>query len=119
MGAQALAIHPDGTLTELPDLELETFQEAVGGYIQMIALPGAYGFCWEEAKIRGNPPPPNHIATRLLHEAGGAPDDYIAGTFVVAGRADDEGDQLPITPEWEAFLRGASDVYIREGRWSL
>lgn len=37
----------------------------------------------EESKLRAQVPPRNRRATMLLHVAGGAPDDYIAGNALI------------------------------------
>lgn len=70
-----------------PDARLRTMQAAVGGYIEMIPLAGgAVLVLNEEGKLHGLPF--NALATPLLHEAGGAPTDYVVGDALVCQRGE-------------------------------
>lgn len=94
----ALVIQPDGSITKLPDLELATLQEAVGGYVQAITLQ-TYGeevTAWVNEEGKMHDLPYNHRATLFCHGnlfAG----DFIAGPMIVSGGTDAIGVSLPIT----------------------
>ena len=49
----------DGTETPLPDEDLTTLQRAVGGYIELLGLPGGNQmFVDEDGRSKGLPPNP-------------------------------------------------------------
>lgn len=101
---KGIIIFPGGGIRELHDLSLESLQETVGGYIEAIGLDGAIGFVDEHAKLRNEPPPVNQIATKLLREAGGRPEDYVVGTFVLTGPAED-AEPTSVTESWEERIK--------------
>ncbi len=73
------------------DNTLESFQQLVGGYIEVVGLePGIVLICNEEGKIIGLP------ANRLFRN------DIIMGTFLIVA-IDDEGDftSLPIDMQFK------------------
>jgi hypothetical protein len=109
----ALVLKADGSTDEVAEppksanAELDMLQGLVAegsaldrNYIQVVYLEhGAAGFCHEEAKYAapgGGPLPRNELGTELLHRAGGMRNDYIAGSFVLVGQADDQGDTTAV-----------------------
>ena len=82
---------PDGKihLDCVPDEEglcLAALQKLVGGYIEVVPLPGTrYLVLNAEGKILSLSP--NPMATKLAHDAESiCSDDYIAGTAILAPR---------------------------------
>ncbi len=93
---KALLIHPDGRV-ERNDLPTDQhLTAAVGGFYQAFPLTdGADAWCNEDGKATGLPY--NLQATRLCHHFQAVvPDDWIVGTLVVTGGADEEGDTLDV-----------------------
>lgn len=75
----------------------ETITREVGGWIQVVGLTvdeQAEMYLDEEGKIKNLPR--NTRATSIAHLMSG---DYIAGTAVITGGVDDEGDTVGLTPE--------------------
>ncbi len=95
---------------------LEELQEAVGGFVEIVDIPGV-GLMWlnEDGKypardFRGNrrgPLPHNPMATRITTQqrAGLAPDDYIFGVAVFTGNADEDGETTGLSESSVSFLR--------------
>ena len=84
----ASLIHPNGevdsiSLPEDEEARLRQLQDLVGGYIEVVALPG------ERHKVinengKDGPHMINHTATAIAHEAEAImPTDYIAGVAVI------------------------------------
>lgn len=88
----AYKLKVDGTTEQLPDCELETLQEAVGGYIEAVFLGGDdVMIVNEEGKIIGLPV--NNHATTLAWERLSKYrlyTEYIVGDVVIAKRKGEE-----------------------------
>jgi hypothetical protein len=69
-------------------LDLKTMQTAVGGYIEMVYLPGGRLFvCDEEGKLKGKPV--NVRATKMWGEIiGTATLDTLVGDVILAERGE-------------------------------
>ena len=84
----ASLIHPNGevdsiSLPEDEEARLRQLQEMVGGYIEVVALPGERHMVINENGKDG-PHMINHTATAIAHEAESImPTDYIAGVAVI------------------------------------
>ena len=97
----AVATSPDGTARALEPAKgacftLVELQTLVGGYIQAVPIgAGRYLVCNEDGKRLELPV--NQAATRMLHAAGGMPDDFVVGEVLIAthaemGGGDEDGD---------------------------
>lgn len=106
----AVLIPPSGPvqILDVEEFSLEFMQDCVKGPIEAIGLESATMYLNEEGKIVDPPLPPNDIATRLLHEAGGIPWDTVLGNVIIVGPPDDDGDDTSLSTEWVQFLKGAS-----------
>lgn len=102
-----LVITPDGDIEKRNGiLDEGTLTEAVGGS-PIEALPEPLDLpvivlAYEHAKAEGMNA--NWLATSLIRQRI-HPDDFIAGTVVVAGEPDEEGDLTTITAETEVLIR--------------
>lgn len=104
------------TLVDIPkDGQLQWLQGTVGGYIEVSeqggTLPGSEepgGVCFvfhEEAKVHGDATLNARATTLWMAACGWAgtepmPGDYLAGTVVLVGPADDEGEQTDLPTAW-------------------
>ena len=71
------------SLPEDEEARLRQLQEMVGGYIEVVALPGERHMVINENGKDG-PHMINHTATAIAHEAESImPTDYIAGVAVI------------------------------------
>lgn len=70
--------------------DLHAFQRLVGGYIEVVVVPGGLMVLDEEGKLKGKDP--NIIATRLYGLS-----DVVVGDAVLVGPADADGEftELP------------------------
>lgn len=88
MSIEASMILPNGevdsiSLPEDEEARLRQLQEMVGGYIEVVALPGERHMVINENGKDG-PHMINHTATTIAHEAEAImPTDYIAGVAVI------------------------------------
>lgn len=88
MSIEASMILPNGevdsiSLPEDEEARLRQLQEMVGGYIEVVALPGERHIVINENGKDG-PHMINHTATAIAHEAEAImPTDYIAGVAVI------------------------------------
>ena len=88
MSIEASMILPNGevdsiSLPEDEEARLRQLQEMVGGYIEVVALPGDRHMVINENGKDG-PHMINHTATAIAHEAEAImPTDYIAGVAVI------------------------------------
>ena len=88
MSIEASMILPNGevdsiSLPEDEEARLRQLQEMVGGYIEVVALPGERHMVINENGKDG-PHMINHTATAIAHEAEAImPTDYIAGVAVI------------------------------------
>lgn len=88
MTIEASLILPNGevdsiSLPEDEESRLRQLQDLVGGYIEVVALPGERHMVINENGKDG-PHMINHTATAIAHEAEAImPTDYIAGVAVI------------------------------------
>ena len=88
MTIEASMILPNGevdsiSLPEDEESRLRQLQDLVGGYIEVVALPGERHMVINENGKDG-PHMINHTATAIAHEAESImPTDYIAGVAVI------------------------------------
>ena len=88
MSIEASMILPNGevdsiSLPEDEESRLRQLQDLVGGYIEVVALPGERHMVINENGKDG-PHMINHTATAIAHEAESImPTDYIAGVAVI------------------------------------
>jgi hypothetical protein len=106
-----LIISPDGDIERRNGiLDMGTIQEVVGGDTieelpEPLDLP-VIVLAYENAKAEGMNA--NWLATSLIRQRI-HPDDFIAGTVVVAGSPDDEGDLTSIDAETEVLIRSKAE----------
>lgn len=101
-------------------VSLKPLQSAVGGYIEVSGQETTAGdlsfYFNEEGKLEGLAP--NRRGTELWEAACRSagtmhlPGDYLAGTVVIAGGVDDEGESLGLTEQAIAFLATYLDVRV-------
>lgn len=99
----AVVIRPDKIEHYREPINLANLQGLVGGLIEVFevnlgGLPPASGYVNEEGKFEKLDY--NAIGTALLHRSGGMPQDYCAGTLVITGLPDDEGETQPVDAVW-------------------
>lgn len=83
-----------GVLTNI-DNTLETLQEIVGGYIEVVPFKNCLVVCNEDGKLLGLEP---NLQFGF---------DVIVGTIVVCGRDEEELTDIPITmEEWKNMICG-------------
>jgi hypothetical protein len=113
MTTLALQITTNGEVRELDSLELETLQNAVGGWVQAISLrPDLTMWMNEESKINGLPH--NPVAQSLWDNVYGKDTDYISGDVVFTGGTDDNGESIPLGGDVAKRLREiVLERYIR------
>lgn len=109
---QVVVMNQDGsvTVTTLPESskqELAFLQNAVGGYVQVIDLAGAFeGIAiWvnEDGKFDSTLSR-NQNATFVWEQAFGAGTDVMVGNAVFTGIADENGETQGLTHEEQTFL---------------
>ena len=106
--AKAVIIKASGT-KELVEFEVgqsyELLSGAVGGYVEVVALPTRRADLWlnEEGKL--NNLPYNPIATSLFHDEHHT-GDFIVGNVIITGGVDDEGETLGLDDEQVTALMG-------------
>lgn len=88
---KATVILPEGEIVSISLLEddigrLKQLQNLVGGFVEVVALPGdCYAVINENGK--NGPHQVNHLATAIAHKHEAiSPLDYLAGTVVLAPR---------------------------------
>ena len=99
----AVVILPDRIEHSREPIGLEMLQALVGGLIEVFevhlpGLPTASGYVNEEGKFQQLDF--NAIGTALLHRSGGHPSDWCAGTLVITGLPDDQGETQPVDQVW-------------------
>jgi hypothetical protein len=93
---RAAIIPPEGEIrVEDIDASLDGLQAIVGGDIESVALTGTdlTAYIHGEGKYEGLARNPR--ATAIAHLF---PGDFIAGTMIVLGPVDDEGNDTPLNP---------------------
>lgn len=97
----AVVVHTDGQV-DVIDLEgYKAIQEVVGGTFDVVTSDTGETSFWvhDEGKIIGLEP--NHLATKVLWNLNPAFNgrDYLAGTVLITGGADENGETLSISYE--------------------
>jgi hypothetical protein len=105
----ALVIHPDGRIedwAERPTDLLDALQAACGGDVQTTPPleHGATGWVNEDGIALGLPR--NDPGSELMERVPHLPGDYVKGTMVVTGDADDEGETTAIPAAMAAMILG-------------
>jgi len=109
-----IVITTQDDLVEMEELSYESISKAVGGYIQLVPMRGAFeGFSMylhEEGKLIGLPF--NDWATALWEKSWGVGTDYILGDVVIVNsNTDDDGNELPISEEQKTeFFKNFADA---------
>ena len=70
-------------------------KDVIGGYLEAVYFAyGVVAYLNEEAKVNGEPIIRNDFATHLCNTVGSRlhPSDYIAGTMILFGELDDNGE---------------------------
>lgn len=91
-------VEPSGAVTDtVAEITLEYLQGLVGGYIEALTMlpDGTVGLINEDGKACALPE--NEPATLILRRSGSFPSDWVAGTLVLLGPADDNGDFTDVT----------------------
>lgn len=108
----ALVLPTDGPVVELRVGSLEALQDAVGGYIESVAIPESIdplgtvsAYINEDGKRLALPP--NGRATRLLAPSL-FPNDWIAGDVVFCGYDPDTGDEADLPEPFALIVRSAA-----------
>ena len=96
-----LVVEPNGSVRKVNDLaDLDTLRGLVGGgWLEGVSPDGRWTPRWmayvdEEGKIKGLPI--NVAATTLAKRLGWPEGDYLVGTVVFVGPADEEGDDTDV-----------------------
>lgn len=98
---------------ELRELErstaLDALQAAVGGYVEVVHLPGVKAdmFINEEGKLCGKARNVRATALAGMLYSGLGLGDYIAGDAVITGAPDEDGDAAGLDPLQVHELTGA------------
>jgi hypothetical protein len=105
-----LIVSPEGHVSEhdgtptLDDLTRVVQGDVETRYLRLSGRPVATVWCDEDGKSKRLPV--NRRLTRIAHDSNAIrPHDYICGTVVVTGGADDDGEVLGLDPAWVAHLR--------------
>lgn len=93
---KTVVINVDGTAKVCDLNSLEDLQQAVGGYIEAIALGNnASAYINEEGKLRSLPL--NAVATAIAHRKNSLRlNDFIVGPMVILGIPDENGNDTDI-----------------------
>lgn len=94
--SKAVIIAVDGTQTVADLTRLKEYQDAVGGYIEGLTLPGG-GMVYVNEDGQRLGLPVNPTATRILKSVLRF-HRYIVGPVVVVGPTDDDGNVRDVTP---------------------
>lgn len=110
----ALFVPADSTVEpELREVEcsitLDTLQAAVGGYVEVVHLPGVQAdmFVNEEGKLCGKARNTRATALAGMLYSGLGLGDYIAGDAIITGVPDQDGDATGLDPLQVHELTGA------------
>lgn len=103
---KALVLTPQGEVTQLnlPQESLDTLQEAVGGYIEMVRVTPLYGFYANEEGLLTPGLEANPVASAFYRKIGGV--TPIMGTVVFVGKTDAEGYDTDVPDHLEELLKG-------------
>ena len=112
---KAIIVEPDDARPRVADIQsdLESLQEIVGGYIQVIyPFEDSVGIiCNEEGKLLGLP------LNRALRDEHGEIYDVIAGSFIIASLTEDDfGDLTDEQVDKYMKLYHDKEVFIRKGQ---
>lgn len=115
MSVAGIQITSDLDLVEMSEITYEAISSAVGGYIQLVPLSGAFeGFSLyvhEEGKLLGLPF--NDIATAVWEASYGKTDIILGNAVLVSSQTDEEGSELPLTEEQvEAFTKATQQAVL-------
>jgi len=103
---KAILIEANGNVRSITINDYEDLRAAVGGYIEGINLGDTGQFAWlnEDGIALGLPM--NRKATELCYRnnVGLIPGDYIKGSMVIVGPADDDGNETDVSAELAASL---------------
>lgn len=110
----AVIIHPDGNVKIVNlDEGYKAIQEVVGGTFDVIASSTGKTSFWihDEGKLIGLKP--NVMATKILWDLNSDFNgrDYLSGTVLITGGADDEGETLGIGVEGLVSVEAAQQVF--------
>lgn len=98
---ESIVIEPDGSVRRQKIATYEQLNKTLGGYIEAAPTDGSLTL-WvnEEGKVKGLPDNPKaQELWRLVDGYGCTSTDWLAGTVVVQGPANDEGDTTDC-PKW-------------------
>lgn len=110
----AVVVHTNGT-TEIINLDTgyKAIQGVVGGCFDVVSSETGKTSFWvhDEGKLIGLEP--NVVATKILWDLNPAFDgrDYLAGTVLITGGADDEGETLGVGVEGLEAVDAAQKVF--------
>lgn len=88
---KAALLRSDGTTEIITLSSLESFQDAVGGFIEAIALRDATMYVNEEGKLNGLPVNSNANVIARAFGSRISYDDLIVGDVIIVGPTDDYG----------------------------
>lgn len=96
---KALLVSVDGSVKPIIVNGLKDLQELVGGYIEGIysSTGGHLAYVNEEGKLLGLPV--NSRASKIVHAMGARiqMQDYIAGSMVIVGAPDENGEDTDVS----------------------
>lgn len=96
MSKTALILRTDATYEVVSgDIDLAFLQQQVGGWIEAVDINDGVIFVNEEGKLRGMQP--NALASALWWTRSTQRSDHLAGTAVVMGPVDANGDTTDVT----------------------
>lgn len=89
--SKAIVLKVDASWCDYEVTGLESMQAAVGGYVELLELPGGT-LLWldEEGKLKGRDV--NVVATNITRNIGLMPGDLIVGDVLLTGPLTDDGE---------------------------
>lgn len=104
---EAIALYADGEISRfvMPEDELTTLQQIVGGWVQCVPLADNLTlWCNDEGKLMGLPH--NPLAQHIWNRFVGGETDFIVGNVVLFGDADENGDSLGLSKPLANLIMG-------------
>ena len=101
--AIAISIPVAGSIEQIEISDLQSMQEAVGGWIEAVRFPSdpsMVAYCDEEGKLRGKPV--NVRATDLLNTNGWR-GDFLVGTVLITSATPD-GETADLDPDFARMI---------------
>jgi hypothetical protein len=98
---KGVVIYPDYTYRRVIFDSLDKYQDAVGGWIEIIRLNNAVAYVNEEGLIHGLPRNLPASAFSILSDRS----PVIVGNMIIVGTGNDEGDDTNISRDWLGMVQ--------------